>query len=215
MNYCITDTLLNEICIIKSESHHIIGRISKIYSDKFAVEMIHSKNNSHLKKNEEVKVLIESKNNEVFTYEAKIVSDNILSDHEIAFIKPISKIHDVNKREFQRLNMERLHNPIKILFRPFPPMNHGWDSSYLIDISQGGLQVRTRKFYSKNQLIEVKIGYPFLNSIEEVIGRIVHVYEKNDEYIISINFLNLSDMHKVSIEKYIENAYDRVAEISE
>ncbi|OEF99920.1 hypothetical protein BHF71_07370 [Vulcanibacillus modesticaldus] len=209
MDYCIDEKLLNEVCTIKTSKQYLVGQILKIYKDKFAVSVFPLANEVEIS-NEEVEIRIETLDNQIYFYVAFIESQHELTSRRIIFFKPISEVHENNKRKYKRLKLGIYSKTPNIFYRIFPPIESKWEKVEVIDISQGGLQVKGKHYLSKGQLIEVKIGAPFVDTIEVIISRIVNIKKENDVYIYSIQFLNLTDTHKQSIENYINIVHEKI-----
>lgn len=213
MEYCIDEKLLNEICTISSDNQYLVGKISRIYPDKFAVRVFSINHKQELIVNNQVEIRIETLNNEIYFYVALIESQHLLSSNQIVFFKPISHIHDNNKRKDVRLKIETYVSS-NIYYRSFPSNEANWSKAKLVDLSQGGLQFKSKNYLYKGHLIEIKLGPPFFEKIEYIVCRVINSKEFSDGYYISIQFINISEVHKQKINDFILQIHDKFKELS-
>ncbi len=206
MNKCIEDELLNEICTIKTENNNIIGRITDISSKMFSVSTI-SSSNEKFELNRQIEIIIQTINNEVYLIKASCESIEELEDSIILILKPITQSHNKDKRQFNRLEIKpNFDDPIIVRLQQFPPADTTyWKKGDLIDISPGGIRVKENDFLSMGQLIELELGVPFFNKNEYIVSRVVNKIKENGIFILSIQFLNISDENISHLEQYINN----------
>jgi len=55
------------------------------------------------------------------------------------------------------------------------------------------------------QLIELELKIPFFDKNEYIVSRVVNKIKENDIFILSIQFLNISDKNISHLEQYINN----------
>lgn len=213
MEYCIDKKLLDEICTISTAEQYLVGKISRIYPDKFAVKVLSINNNQELIINNQVEIRVETLDNEIYFYVAMIESQHLLSSNQIIFLKPISHIHENNKRKDLRLKIEPYLSS-NIYYSKFPSNDAKWNKSKLIDLSQGGLQFKSRNYLNKGELIEVKLAPPFLEKIEYIICRVINTTELNEIYYISVQFINISELNKDRINDFIISIHSKFKELS-
>lgn len=206
---CIDEKLLNEICTIKTSKQYLVGQISKIYPDKFAVTLLPAIHYQDIN-NKQVEIRIETLNNEIYFYVALVESQHYITTNRIIFFKPISHIHENNKRQYPRLKVETYLKKVNISFQPFPPIDSTWIKGRLIDISQGGLQFKAVNYLDSGKLIEVKIGPPFFDKPELIISRIIKVNKEKDEYLTSAQFFNMNDSNKEILDNYIKKIQEKL-----
>lgn len=214
MENCIDQKLLGEVCTINTNDKYLVGRISKIYPDKFAINLLSISKNQEIS-GQQVEIRIETLDNRIYFYVALIESQHILPLKKIIFLKPVSELREDNKRQYKRLKVETFLDHINIFIRPFPPINTNWLKGRLIDISQGGIQIKSNTYLSRGEIIEAKVGSPFFQKNELIICRIVNIKDELNEYHISIQFLNLDEAQMEKIDRYISSALEYIKNLSE
>jgi len=210
MENCIDQKLLNEFCTISASNKNLVGQISKIYEDKFAVNIISSFTPQELILKDTVELRVETLDNEIYFYVALIESQHLLAESQIFFLKPLSALHENNKRTNKRLKIDTFLKSLNFYYRDFPPKESQWQKGRLLDISKGGVKFISREFYSKNQLLEAKLGQPFLERLEYIVGRVTHHHKEDSEYIISLQFINTSKKNQQELDEYINKALELI-----
>jgi len=213
MEYCIDEKLLNEICTISTVDQYLVGKISRIYPDKFAVKVFSINHKQELIINNQVEIRVETLDNEIYFYVALIESQHLLSSNQIVFLRPISHIHENNKRKEIRLKIET-YLSANIYYRGFPSNEANWSKAKLIDLSQGGLQFKSRDYLYKGQLIEIKLGPPFLEKTEYIVCKIINSSEHNEGYYASIQFINISELDKLRLNDFILQIHEKFKKLS-
>lgn len=213
MENCIDERLLNEFCTISTSTFNLIGQISKIYEDKFAVNILSNTEGSRLPLTEKVELRVETLNNEVFFYVALIESQHLLSKKNIVFLKPISSMNESNKRQSKRLKIDNYLKATKLLYRDYPPKDAEWHRVKLLDLSEGGIRFSSNHYLNSALLIEIKLGQPFVNELIEIVCRIVKITKELDEYIISVQYINLSEETRQKINSYVNTSLELIKTI--
>lgn len=209
MGKCIESELLGEICTLKINDNYSIAEITELFQQTFVVKILTSLCGI-VNVGKEIEVRIETIDDEVYFYKAVIVSIDKTSEITNLTLKPISQLHEKNKRHEKRLKIGINIEKQDILYQIFPPIEPNLLSAELIDISPGGLQIKDINFQSVGQLIEINFGEPFFKKNEIVIARIIHTQKEEKHYIYSVQFLNLSDSNKKEITKYIDNSNNKI-----
>ncbi|MGD9678767.1 MAG: PilZ domain-containing protein [Vulcanibacillus sp.] len=212
MNNCIESKLIGEICTIKTPTNYLVGRISGIDIDTFSVEILNP-SVEVFEKNSQIEVRIEKLDqDDIYFFITYIDSFKKLNNNLILKLKLISKLQEKNKRQYRRLNLETHSNQsLSILLQTFPPSETArWEKGELLDISQEGVQLKDNNFLSTGQLLEIEIGLPFFGTNQYIISRIVNKTKVANDFIFSVQFLNISTENKQSIEKYIKNALGEI-----
>lgn len=202
--------LFNEVCTIKIENQYLVGKITEIDADKSFIEIL--SNYSTFEQNEQIEIRIENfEQEDVILITCLIESMNKTDNNLTLAVKSISRLIEKNKRQYKRLKVELLSkDAFNVLLQPFPPQDlTNWVEGELIDISEGGVQLKDNNFLSTGQLIEMKIGSPFFEKDQYIVSRVVNRSKINNDFIFSIQFLNLSDRNREIIQKFIDNAYIR------
>lgn len=211
MSLSINETLLNEICLINFSNHRLIGKVVKIYPDKFAVSLYEA-NHTALQVSDKAEIRIDTPHDKSYFFIAILESKHVIANDNIIFFKPLSAKEQENRRKYKRLTIDNYLNKTMVTYRDFPPIDKQWEKAQLVDISQGGLQMITNHVISTNQLLEIQIGQPFIKSSEIIISRVVNYKkESSTQFLLSIQFLTLSDLHKDEIEAYIQRVLDNTS----
>lgn len=197
--------LLGEICTLKDGHEIWVGKIVQIDIDHFSVKLLEEKGNQPFFEQQNLKIIIETMNQEIHLLDVEIVSQSYQENERILLLNPISDIQFQSKRQGPRLPCP---DPIEIYYRIFPPSYHSWKIGSFFNISVGGAQFIGDMYISIGELMEVKLGNPFFAEDEIVISRIVHATSENGKYTFSIQFLNLQDSHKNQLTKYIEKTLE-------
>lgn len=212
MNTQLDPQLLGEICTLRNRQEIWVGQIVQIDVDQFLVKLLEEKREFTFLEQQNLKITIETMNQEIHLLDAEIVSQSSQGNESILQLKPISDIQFHSKRQGPRLPCP---NPIEIFYRVFPPSYHSWKIGSFFNISIGGAQFIGDMYIANGELMEVKLGSPFFAEEEIVISRIVHATSENGKYTFSIQFLNLQDSHKDQLKKYIEKTLENLKNTSD
>ncbi|WP_096198926.1 PilZ domain-containing protein [Bacillus sp. FJAT-45350] len=212
MSSSIRSELNGEICILTYDNKVIVGEVTKIQSKQFAIKIISPKDLPKLEIEKQVELQIDLLNeNEVYFYEAKTQSIHTFNDEKYLFLSPTKEIIEENRRKSKRVKLGAyLKNSVAMDIRVFPPIGQQWQKTKVIDISEGGVQIALKSYFSKGQLLEVVVDSPFLKTRELILSRVVHTQTEKDLYHYSIQFLNISDKQRDSLNNYVEQANDRI-----
>lgn len=215
MSYSINNSFLGEVCTLNSRNQYWVGRISRIYADKFAVTMFLDERVDDISLNKEISIIIETLDNKIYLYVAFIESQHVFASEKIVFVKPVSEIFENNRREYKRLKIDTYFKKTFFnLFQFFPTIDTKWMKGIVVDVSEGGLQILGDPYISKGQMIKVKVGPPFIDTVEFIIGRITNIKSGQGGYLYSVQFLTLTENNKTNIRNYIEYAHEQIKKMT-
>ncbi|GEM_PF-4949824 len=210
----IPDNLLNEICILKYDEEYLLGKISKIFSDKFAISLLSLEKKVELKLKSHVEIRVESLDERIYFYVALVDSQHIFNSHHYVLFKPVSEINSTNKRVYPRLKVKSYFPNLYVQFTNFPQVKDNKENGEVIDISEGGIQLKTNNFHNIGELIGLKLSNPFLAYSEVIICRVLQTTKEKNYYLLSLQFLNLSPHNQEEIKSFIEKTKSEIIDMA-
>lgn len=114
--------------------------------------------------------------------------------------------NSMGKRAYSRLTLDELRNIYKHQDIPVKLVSQrGQSTAYLVDLSQGGISLRTKLSHSENSEL-VKLG--FILGEYKIIsrGRIKHIRKDKEWTMLGIEFVGLTGMN----QEYIAQLYSSV-----